>query len=173
MSLAGTGLLAYLASIFWGIEVLEFPNFVVESTIYATHIAVLWLIQFPNSLLPLLLYPITLILAWALHYTCSLILANNRTGISSPDRNQQSNRNTSNATEGLLKKTQEKISTFVNYFCLLYVVIYVLLMSGLWVYHQGVSLHKNIFIFRVRTHSQNMTTAARAQADRKTFGHLS
>jgi len=32
---------------------------------------------------------------------------------------------------------------------------------------------KGVLLPRVRIHNQNMTTAASAQADRKTFGHLS
>jgi hypothetical protein len=43
-------------------------------------------------------------------------------------------------------------------------------------YNSMVNLLNNRAYFtwtRVRTHNQNMTTAARAQAERKTFGHRS
>ena len=37
----------------------------------------------------------------------------------------------------------------------------------------GVRLRRKMFTFRLRTHNQNRTVAARAIADMKTFGHLS
>ena len=46
------------------------------------------------------------------------------------------------------------------------------LVSEHFVYYGKDAIEVPQEVLRVRIHSQNMTTAARAQAERKTFGHL-